>query len=145
MWLYSGWLYKKTDTFSWPVMLGQHPGYVHRYTISFETGKMNADFSDLRFSKTAGYPIGGTIPSTEIAKDYNIVSYVESTSAIVDVYIGILNAGSSYDVSMYYGNADGTDESDPDGVYLFYDNFNDDEIDTDKWPDIVSGDRKSVV
>lgn len=111
---------------------------------------MNADFSDIRFCGPDG--------RTPLA--HYIIEKTDSTSAVFLVAIpyyfltlenekyvsdvSITGGGTAYSntkpiyVYFYYGNATATTESDItlDGVMDFYDDFNDDSIDTTKWPTV---------
>lgn len=96
--------------------------YQVKLTIAHEP-EMQADFDDIRFNTRDGDYI-----------DYWIESYTASTTATVWVELpdAITHPGSDT-IMMYYGNASLSDGSAGDDVFSFFDDFNDDSIDTNKW------------
>jgi len=78
----------------------------------------NSDFSDLRFTESDGTTL----------RDYVL-----------------LNTSDDNYMYMYYGNNGASSSSNPDGVYLFYDDFEDSIINTTKWEYGTNGSGGNVV
>ncbi|TET53964.1 MAG: DUF2341 domain-containing protein, partial [Actinobacteria bacterium] len=89
---------------------------------------MNADYSDLRFTDS-----DGTTQLNFWLEQSNI------NGADVWVKVPSIPASSSKDIYVYYGNAGAISESNGDGTFLFFDDFEDGTIDTTKWMEIDSG------
>jgi hypothetical protein len=83
---------------------------------------MNADFSDLRFTKSDGtiYP-------------YWIESYTPSSTAKVWVKVPSIATSPATTFYMYYGNSSAPPASKGDDTFLFFDDFSGTIIDTTKW------------
>jgi hypothetical protein len=86
--------------------------YQLQIPVSFIAGKMNADFSDLRFTDGSCTTL-----------NYWIESYSASTSAVVWVRIPSIPA-SGTTVYMYYGNSSATSLSNAPATFLLFDDFN---------------------
>jgi len=132
------WYRYSTDNSSW-----WNPSWSKRKTINLNTSSgstpsnyqvllnitydddMNTDFSDLRF-------VNYSDNSTEL--DYWIESKSDSNWAQVWIEIGksITTANKTY-AWMYYSNSDVTSASNGNNTFLFFDNFNDNSINTSKW------------
>ncbi|NTW31287.1 MAG: DUF2341 domain-containing protein [Bacteroidetes bacterium] len=80
-----------------------------RFTVTFASGKMKSDFSDLRFGAISG-PI----------LNYWIESYTSSTSAIVWVRVPSIPV-SGTTINMFYGNSSATSLSNATNTFDFYD------------------------
>ncbi len=85
---------------------------------------MNSNYSDLRFSFK--YPNG-----TEVEIPYWIQSY-NSSSATVWVKVPDLKTGNTT-IYMYYGNPNATSKSNGDAVFIFFDDFNGNSLNSTKW------------
>jgi len=85
---------------------------------------MAADFADIRF-----------VGASDNALPYWIESYVSSTSAIVWVKV----ASGATAISLIYGNAAATSESNPVQVFEFWEDFATGTLDTGIWATQVSG------
>jgi len=96
--------------------------YQVKLNLSYVSSKMNADFSDIRFTSSDG--------STELS--YWIESYVASTSAVVWVKVPSLIVGATT-IYMYYGNSSATTTSSGDNTFAFFDNFTGTSFDSVKW------------
>lgn len=82
---------------------------------------MNSDFSDLRF-----------LDSTETVElQYWIENKVNSNYAEVYVKVPTLTASANTSIYMYYGNALATTDSNSEGIWLFYEDW--DTFDTGVW------------
>ena len=79
--------------------------------------------ADLRFYTADGQKIPYWVESWD----------EDNKKAVIWVRIGSLKANSSTSIKMYYGNADAESESDGSAVFDFFDDFNGDSIDTNKW------------
>lgn len=99
----NGYAYRK------PVTVGTSASAIANFqvkvTVTFETGKMNADFSDLYFTDDAGN-----------ALSYWIESKTNSVTAQVWVKIGTTSTSVVQTIYMYYGKTDATTASNIDNV-----------------------------
>lgn len=87
--------------------------YPVKLTIAFVTGKMNADFSDLRF-----------VTKTDVLLDYWIESKTDSSTATVWVELAdAIGASSSDYIYMHYGNPSLASLSNITNTFLFGDDF----------------------
>ncbi|MDY6965391.1 MAG: DUF2341 domain-containing protein [Halobacteriota archaeon] len=121
---YSGWDYRK------PIKITNSSTELTDYQINLTVfhvpGKMNSDFSDLRFKDDSNNVLS-----------YWIESYVASTSADVWVKVPIIAASGNTTIYMYYGNANATSTSDGDATFDFFDDFEDGNI--SDWSQYGSG------
>ncbi len=85
--------------------------YSINFTVTFVSGKMNSNFSDLRFADSTGSELS-----------YWIENYTASTSANVWVRVSNILSGSSI-VYMYYGNPSASSASNVTKTFLLFDNF----------------------
>ncbi|MFA5169482.1 MAG: DUF2341 domain-containing protein [Candidatus Paceibacterota bacterium] len=108
-WL-TGWSYRKPITVT---STSAATDYQVKLTVSYIASKMNADFSDLRFTSSNG--------STELS--YWIESYTASTSAIVWVKVPSLASGANT-IYMYYGKSSVATTSNGTNTFIFFDDFN---------------------
>ena len=92
-----------------------------KLSITYDSD-MQADFDDLRFADS----------DNNVLKHY-IESYTASTSATVWVKVPTIDDVNGATIKMYYGDSSATDASDPDNVFMFYDTFDGDSLDTTKW------------
>jgi len=127
-WGNDSWNYRK------PITITEQSGndltdYQVKLTIDTATliseGKMNSDCSDIRF-----YYVNS---SGEYKIPYWIESGCNTTNTIIWVKIPNIPASSTVTVYMYYGNPTATSESNGDTVFDFFDDFNDNDLDTNKW------------
>ncbi len=87
-------------------------------------GKMNNDCSDVRFTEADGI--------TELS--YWIEDGTCNTANTrIWVKVPSIPASSSYTIKMWYGNPGAVSQSNGDNVFIFFDDFNDGVIDTNKW------------
>lgn len=129
----SGWKYRKDLTIYKPVGYSV-PNYIHTVDVSYKNGKMNADFSDIRFTLQDKY--------TKLSH-WRADDYVEEDSATFYVLVG--NLTEDITIYMYYGNPEASSESDLDSTFAspnFGDDFNDESVDGDKWD--YSGDITEI-
>ncbi|MFA5714132.1 MAG: DUF2341 domain-containing protein [Candidatus Paceibacterota bacterium] len=118
----SGWSYKKLVTVSSGSSL---TNYAMKIDVPYVTGKMNADFSDLRFAKSDGtiYPYWiesiDTVATPDTAKVWVKIPSI-ATSPATTFY-------------MYYGNSSAPPASKGDDTFLFFDDFSGTIINTTKW------------
>lgn len=92
--------------------------------VYIESGKCNADFSDIRFTRNdettlLDYWMEPCCPFTD-----NATFWVE----VPNIY-----APSGADIWMYYGNDEATSASNGDATFLFFDDFPGTTLDTGKW------------
>ncbi|MDI6855748.1 MAG: DUF2341 domain-containing protein [Candidatus Thermoplasmatota archaeon] len=86
--------------------------YQLKLSIPYDSD-MNSDFSDLRF---VDYELTTELP-------YWLENYVASSSANVWIKVPRIEASTTTTIYMYYGNPNATSISDPDSVFILYDNF----------------------
>jgi hypothetical protein len=131
-WNYS-WLYRKQINIT--STSGNLTDYQVPINITFISGKMNADFSDLRFT----YYNFTTGAETEIP--YWIESKVDSSWAYVWIKVPFLRNATfgNNTVYMYYGNPSATSKSDGDATFLFFDDFPGTSLNTTKWTHVYVG------
>ena len=89
-------------------------------------GKIQADLDDLRFTDISG----------------NILPYwiEDTTAASVDVWVKAPSVPTTGGVFfMYYGNAQATSAQNGNQVFEFFDDFNDNSIDSNKWLEVDNG------
>lgn len=111
-WYDSSWAYRKEISVSGNgTALTDYP---IRMTVSYVAGKMNADFSDLRFIGADG----ATVYS------YYIESKTDSVSAVVSVRVDSLPAAGKV-FYMYYGNNGASSLSNGDSTFPIFDHFDD--------------------
>ena len=84
-------------------------------SVSYVSGKMNSDFSDLRFKDSSGNILS-----------YWIESYMASTSAQVWVKVPSIAASGTTTIYMYYGSATATSTSNGSNTFVFFDDFSGD-------------------
>ncbi len=102
----SGWGYYKPVTINNTGNSTALTDYQIKVTVDHVSGKMNSNFSDLRFTDTNGNQLS-----------YWVESYVASTSATVWAKIPSVPAGGTATVRMYYGNPSASDASDFDNTF----------------------------
>jgi hypothetical protein len=88
------------------------------------------DFSDLRFTEGDGITL----------RDYYLLEKVNGDYVLI-----LLNTSSENYMYMYFGNNGAISSSNPDGVYLLYDDFEDNSINTTKWEYGTNGSGGNVV
>lgn len=87
--------------------------YQTSITVSYVSGKMNSDFSDLRFKDGSGNILS-----------YWIESYTASSTAKVWVKVPSIAAGGTTTIYMYYGNAQASSTSSESAVFDYVDRGN---------------------
>ncbi len=92
---------------------------------------MKPDFSDIRFTDANGNDI-----------PYWIQSEVDNSYAIVWVKVPSLSANSSTIIYVHYGNSNTTNVSNGNDVFLFFDDFRGNSLNTSKWE--ISGNSSEV-
>ncbi|MCD6132668.1 MAG: DUF2341 domain-containing protein, partial [Candidatus Hydrothermae bacterium] len=102
---------------------------------NFDFSKANADGSDIRFTEDDG----------ETLLPYWIEKW-DSTSeeAIIWVKVPSIPANGDVTIYMYYGNSEAVSESDGEAVFEFFDDFEGDSLDWDKWYHWLTGGSTSV-
>jgi len=123
---YPNWPYRGTIQITNPVNIAN---YQHLLILSWLPG-MKFDFSDIRFAQQ-----NGTICP------YWIETYTSKISARVWIKVPSAKQGQIY---LYYGNPSATSGSDGDATFLFFDDFNDNSLNSTKWT-IVSGGGSATV
>ncbi|MCZ2356713.1 MAG: DUF2341 domain-containing protein [Bacteroidia bacterium] len=111
--------YRKPVTFNSTISSTNHQVMV---TVAFVTGKMKADFSDLRFTAADGF--------TQLS--YWREKFSAGVSAVFWVKVPSVSVGSNT-IYAYYGNSALTDKSNGDAVFEFFDDFNTAGINFNKW------------
>ncbi|TET53407.1 MAG: DUF2341 domain-containing protein, partial [Actinobacteria bacterium] len=97
-------------------------GHQVKVSVAYDAN-MNADFSDVRFTDEDG----------DTRLDHWLESKTDSTSAVFWVKVPAIPGSSTKDIYIYYGNTEAASESDGEAVFLFFDDFNDNSLDTAKW------------
>jgi hypothetical protein len=111
-WL-SGWSYRKPITINNTANSNNLTDYQVAINISYVSGKMNSDFSDLRFTNSTGALLS-----------YWIESKVNSQWAYVWVKVDRIPASSTTTIYVYYGNTSiVTSQSNGTATFLFFDDF----------------------
>jgi len=115
-WL-SGWAYRR------PVRIDNtgNPSNLTNYQVlvTVDTafliaqGKMRPDCGDIRFTDVDGVTL----------LSYWIESGINTNSTKIWVKVPAIPASSIYTIYMYYGNPDAVSMSDPDSVFIFFDDF----------------------
>ena len=111
-WYDASWLYRK------PLVVTENSAstltdYEVNLTINNVPGKMNSDFSDLRFTDTDGLTL---LP-------YWIESYTASSTASVWVKLSVIPASGTKTIYMYYGNPSVVSASNGSTTFSFFDDF----------------------
>lgn len=89
----------------------------------------NINFSDLRFTEQDAITL----------RNYYLKEKVDGDYALV-----LINTSGDNHMYMYYGNNEANHNSNPDGVYLFFDDFEDGIINTTRWEYGTEGDGANV-
>jgi len=118
----SEWKYRKSITIDNTGNASALTDYQIKVVVPFVSGKMNSDFSDLRFYDEDGSKLS-----------YWIETYTASSSATVWLRVPSIPASSTKTIYLYYGNPSAMPESDGEGVFEFFDDFDDGSIDSSKW------------
>jgi len=99
-------------------------------------GKCRDDFNDIRFTKSDG--------STEL--DHWRESYVSGDYAVFWVEFDSIPASpSTANFYIYYDKADATSGSNGDNTFIFFDDFNDNSLDSNKWIKVLGGGTVDVL
>ena len=144
-WL-SGWKYRKSHKIQ-----GSTAGAVTDYQVRIKVhygsgtdsgedvylnGKCRTDFGDIRFTKDDG----------ETLLDYWIEEKVDSDYAIFWVKVPNIPASpNTATIYIYYENSSATSTSNGENTFEFFDDFEDEIIDTDKWEEWQTGDFDNYV
>ena len=134
-WYNSNWIYRKQLNISNP-----KNNYPIELNISYDTTLEGGedvsceehcknDFSDLRFTREDGTTL----------RDYYLKNKEDGEYALM-----LINTSNDNYMYMYYGNNDTSSASNPEGVYLFYDDFEDGVINTTKWEHGTEGSGGNV-
>jgi len=128
-WL-TGWQYRALVKFQtcWEIL----HDYQQDVVIPYSEGKMRQDFGDIRFTDSDG----------ETLLDYHLAEKVDGVSATFVVKIPLVPDEGYVNFYAYTGNPSATTTSDPESVYIFYDDFENGSIDSDKWEEM---DNPSIV
>jgi len=124
-WL-SGWAYRRavTITNNTSTDLTDYQVRIELDSSNFDFSKANADGSDIRFAADDG----------ETLLAYWIEKWDSSNEqAVIWVKVPSIPAGGSTTIYLYYGNPQAQSESDPEQVFEFFDDFEGDSLDTNKW------------
>lgn len=118
-WFDMEWKYRKPITVT--NSGEERENYQIQIIVSYDE-LMNADFSDVRFTSADGDNLSFWLESVAIDNSGKFWVNVDSLAAndITTIYI-------------YYGNEDAVSASNGEDTFLFFDDFNDNEISTDKW------------
>jgi|GEM_PF-4572216 len=108
----AGWEYRKTVNVTGST--SDLTDYQVELTSPWLAGKMNADFSDIRFTAADGTTLLG----------YWMESYTASTSAVFWVKVPSIPTGGTT-IYMYYGNSAAETTSNGENTFIFFDDFND--------------------
>jgi len=92
-------------------------------------GKCREDFGDIRFTKDDGVTL----------LSYWIEEKVDGDYAIFWVKITEDLSTDSVMIYVYYGNSDAVYDGNPEDVFILFDHFDGDVIDTNKWEGEISG------
>lgn len=118
-WFDSEWKYRQL------IIINNTEGLVTNYPVrlivNFLTG-MNPDFSDLRFTNEFGEEL-----------DFWVHSAIESAEADLWVEVDELAGSGDTVIHMYYGNESAVSASSGEETFIFFDGFDDDTIDPEKW------------
>ena len=131
-----GWEYYQKGSVDSTSCCGNLSGYQVQLDLHYGSGSSNgrdvylnngsnSDFSDVRFTEGDGTTLLG----------YWIEDYTENDSATVWVNFSTIST-SGTDFYIYYGNPNASPISDGDDTFIFFDDFDDGEIDTNKWTEI---------
>jgi hypothetical protein len=104
-WFDTGWLYRKTVTISGST--SDLTDYQVEVPVSFSTGKMNPDFSDIRF----------TAADSTTLLNYWLESSIASTSAVFWVKVPSIPTAGTY-ILLYYGKATAISASDSNNTFI---------------------------
>ncbi|MFH1422677.1 MAG: DUF2341 domain-containing protein [Planctomycetota bacterium] len=119
-WLGIAWLYCKPITIT-NTTASTLIDYPVRMTVTFVPGKMNANFSDIRFG------------SSEEVQPFWVESYTASISADVWVNVDSIPASGSATIYIYYGNPAASSASDGPSTFDLFDHFDDGVVDATIW------------
>ncbi len=134
-WL-NGWTYRKAITITEQSGsdLTDYQVKIELNSSNFDFSKANADGSDIRFAADDGTLLPYWI------EEWDSVNQ----TAKIWVKIPSLLANSSITIYMYYGNPSAVSESNGEAVFDFFDDFNNTDLDLNKWAAFASGGNYSV-
>lgn len=131
-WLYEDWSSRREIIIENP-----GPQELEGYQVYLKIdhlSRMQFDFGDIRFTYL------DPVNDHEEVVPYWIEDKRNGRDANVWLNVTNIPAHGQARVLMYYGNYDASDESDGDSTFLFFDDFNDGDIDTEKWETIIDND-----
>jgi len=137
-WL-SGWQYRKSHVIN--SASGAGTNYQIKIKVHYGSGSdsgedvylnghCKTDFGDIRFTKDDGTTL----------LDYWMEEKTDSDYAIFWVEIADDLSSSNVTIYIYYGKSDATTTSNGDDTFLFFDDFEGTELDTNKWTKTGTGD-----
>jgi hypothetical protein len=97
-------------------------------------GHCRTDFGDIRFTRSDGTTL----------LDYWMETKVDSDYAIFWVEVADDLSSSNATIYIYYGKSDATTTSNGNDTFIFFDDFNDNSIDTSKWEKKIAGGSSNV-
>lgn len=121
-WWNSAWQYRRPITIDNTGNSNTLTDYQVFVNVSYDSD-MQTDFDDLRFVDSDD--------ATELS--YWVEDKVDGSYAEVWVKVPSIPASSNKTIYMYYGNGGVTSESNGEGVFEFFDDFNDNSFNTTKW------------
>ncbi|MDD4924865.1 MAG: DUF2341 domain-containing protein, partial [Dehalococcoidales bacterium] len=92
-----------------------------KFSVAYESGKMKADYSDLKFIDNDGNKLRYYIKSAD------------GSAASVYVLLPLIPGNSKKEIAMYYGNTAAVDEGDSALDYLLFDDFEGTSLNSDLW------------
>jgi hypothetical protein len=147
-WWNDSWSYRTNITINNTQLSTTLTNYQKVLNISFVSGKMNSDFSDLRFTwynSSAGtqtemsYCLGKDCGTVYFNSSWRNLTKVNSNYADVIVKVPSIGASSYETVYVYYGNTSVvSSKSSPDDTYAFYDKPYSATLNASKWT-VLSG------
>jgi len=120
-----GWQHRKEVIIDNTGYSGTLTDYQVEVYVPYFSG-MKGDFSDIRFTDSDKVTL----------LSYWIQEYAYKSYAIVWVKVPSIPARSTKAIYLYYGNPSAISQSNGDATFIFFDDFNDGWIDTNKWTSI---------
>lgn len=141
---FEGWSYRKSHVME--KVVGAGTNYQVRITVDYGNGydfgdtvyveeKCQPDFQDIRFTGNDG----------ESELDYWLETYVDSVNATFWVEVADDLSMSDVTIYLYYGNDTVSTKSNGEKTFIFFDDFNGESLDLDKWTVDESDDVGDVV
>ncbi len=126
IWWHASWPYRRNITMDNSQNSNSLINYPVFVNVNYDSD-MQSDFDDLRFT----YYNSTSQEETEL--NYWIENYVSSNYAEVWINVSYIPANGYSTVYMYYGNLAVSTTSNGTKTFPFFDDFNDNSIDTNKW------------